>query len=64
MFIFYNIYEIIKELHYGSKSMGKNQGKETLNITRRTLLKGSAALMLTACTSKKAVEETAARKQQ
>ena len=39
--------------------MGKSQGKEKLSITRRTLLKGSAAFMLTACTSKKAVEEAA-----
>ena len=39
--------------------MGKNNQADTSSITRRTLLKGSAALLLTACTSKKTPEETA-----
>ena len=39
--------------------MGKNTQADTSSITRRTLLKGSAALLLTACTSKKIPEETA-----
>ena len=39
--------------------MGKNNQADNSSITRRTLLKGSAALLLTACTSKKIPEETA-----
>ena len=39
--------------------MGKNNQADNSSITRRTLLKGSAALLLTACTSKKTPEETA-----
>lgn len=37
--------------------MGKNEKKGTGSVSRRTLLKGSAALLLTACTSKSFLRE-------